>query len=242
MGTALRKIDPLPTPTERAPMPSLPAWLVSRQNALVVNLQIDQATGRWQELVTLPAAMLPTDAQRAAIEAHLQYLNSLLSRTPASDKDALEAFTTAITKLQLNKPTYGASALAIEARAEAYEVALEDVPLCTILVAIRKWYRGDCGEDERGRPYDYQRLPDSAILRRVALNEMWKVKDRVKIFTDMLGAVAFVDCSAQLKRGQDAWLGLRKMAATAGALEGMTFAKAAEIGASLAPETRAAAE
>lgn len=226
----ISKIEPLPVPTERTPTPSLPAWLTSRESVLVRNDQIDQMTGKWIEPWTLPPAAMPTDEHRAAIEEHLRSLRSLLQNTPQNSDAALATLTASILKLMLAKPTRAGGAEAAEARAEAYEAALEDLPPCAVIAAIRKWYRGECGKDAAGEAHDYRWAPDSAVLRMLAQREIYPVIGRIHLLEQLLEAVPFVDCSARMARGRAAVRGLMLTIKTPDKLEGLTFEKAVQIG------------
>src|ERR1700681_1960335 len=158
----LVKIEQLPVPTERNPTPSLPAWLTSQEKSLVANLQLDPTTGKWDEPLTLPGSQMPTEGQRAAMEDHLRYLRLLLGQTPQNDEDFAKLTFAAITKLMLVKPARAGGAEASEARGEAYIMALDDVPYWAVMLAIRKWHRGECGTNEHGEAYVYRWAQESA--------------------------------------------------------------------------------
>lgn len=157
--TALTTLDPL-LPDLRKPtaMPSLPAWLASQKSALAPNLQITPAGFR--DVMTLPAHLMPTASQRQTIEAHLASLRSSLAQTPENSEGFAAETLTAVTKMMLALGGQKASESAVEAKAEAYSVALEDVPSWAVVAVQRRWYRSDCGKDEHGRPYDYRFMPE----------------------------------------------------------------------------------
>ena len=50
---------------------------------------------------------------------------------------------------------------AAEASREAFQIAL-DVSTFAVASAMRRWYRGECGDNERGDPYDYRWRPSPA--------------------------------------------------------------------------------
>jgi hypothetical protein len=230
MVQEISKICGLPAPDERRPIPSLPAWVTSRVSALVENLQTDPETGKWYELLTVPTEMILTPAQQLAIEEHLRGLRSLLDQTPNVSEEAEKKTFAAITKLMLAKPGRAGSPQAAEARGEAYTMALDDVPYWAVWEAIRLWYRGECGNDERGKSYDYQWAPDSAVLRKHARGIVGQVLWRIRDLERLLSAVPFRDCTVELERGRAAWRGLRLSTKNADELVGLTFAKAIERG------------
>jgi hypothetical protein len=227
---ALVLVEPIQIPDLRKPtaMLSWPAWLVSQKNAATVNLQI-HGTG-FADVMTLPENLLPTQEQRTAIESHRANLLLCLYETPESDGRFAAETMTIITKMLLTLGGNKASADSTEAKAEAYEMALEDVPSWAVVAVQRRWYRSDCGKDEHGRPYDYRFMPDPASMRRLTISETFRVRNRVAELESILAAVPYIDCTEQLKRGRAAWDGLRMMANNPDALKNMTFEKAVELG------------
>jgi len=155
MAEAPNKIEPIPAPDRRRPtrMLSLPAWVAGRIDALAENLQIDPATSSFRDMLTLPRPLMLSEEQRATIEAHIKYLRSLLAQTPEEDEDFEKATLIAVTKLLLVLPGQRTTEVAAEAKAEAYMMALDDVPYWATEAAVRSSFRNDCGVDERGRPY-----------------------------------------------------------------------------------------
>ena len=228
--TQITKIEPLPVPTERNATPSLPDWITRRESALVKTDQLD-STGKWIEPWTLPVDMLPTDLQRQAMADHLARLKALLALTPLASEAADKATFAVVGKLMLAKPARaGSGPEATEARSEAYEAALDDIPTFAVMAAIRKWYRGECGKDERGKPFDYQWAPDSAVLRKLAVRETYIVKGRISCLEQIIEAVPFVDCSAELADGRSAMRGLWKAMGQKRDLKSLSFAQAIELG------------
>jgi hypothetical protein len=84
-----------------------------------------------------------------------------------------------------------------EASGEAFQAALDDVPTWAVAAAVRRWYRGDCGENERGQPFDYHWRPAPAELRRIALFEKWRVQQRAKTLRKLLVAEPFIEFSEE---------------------------------------------
>ncbi len=231
---ALTVIEPIQIPDLRKPtaMPSWPAWLVSQKDAVAVNLQI-HGTG-FADVMTLPENLLPTQEQRTAIESHRRGLLSLLLEIPENDEQFRPEMMATVTKMLLTLGGNKATVDSTDAKAEAYEIALEDVPSWSVVAVQKRWYRSDCGKDEHGRPYDYRFMPDPASMRRLAISETFRVRNRVAELDNVLGAVLRIDCSEQLKRGRAAWDGLRMMASNVEGLKSLTFEKAAELGAGAA--------
>jgi hypothetical protein len=191
-------------------MRSLPEWLTTQKNAVYSNLQKDQTTGKFADLMVLPPDRMPTPAQRQAIADHIQYLTSLLSQTPRNGEGYEQHTLTLITKLLLVLPAQEATTTAAEVRAEAMAQTLDDVPSWAVDCAIRRWYRGECPTDESGRPYDYRWVPAPSALRRIAMLEVGLTKYDIWELERLLAAQPFVDCSAELAQGQAAMRGLWK--------------------------------
>lgn len=228
---ALVKIEPIPLPDLRKPTatPLLPAWLISQRATIGTNLQIQG--DRFQDAMTLPAARMPTEAQRAAINRHLANLNSCLQETPENGTNWVAETLTTITKMLTVLGGMKASELAAEAKAEAYMVALEDVPSWAVVATSRRWYRGGCGNDENGRPYDYRFMPDPAAMRRLSIVESYRARGQIRELQEVLDAVPFRDCSAELERGRLAMRGLHTTMAEGGDVEALNFADAVSLGA-----------
>lgn len=92
-----------------------------------------------------------------------------------------------ITKMMLVLPAQKASQDAgeAEAEAEAFDMALGDVPVWAINAAVRRWYRGQYGE---GHSYTWQPAP--AVLRSLAFLELAKIRRRIRDLESVLNAKA----------------------------------------------------
>jgi hypothetical protein len=66
-----------------------------------------------------------------------------------------------------------------------------------VSAAVRRWYRGDCGLNERDQPYDYHWRPAPAELRRIALVEKWRVEARARTLRKLLVAEPLIEVSDQ---------------------------------------------
>lgn len=225
--------EPLALPDLRRPerMPSLPAWVASRSAALAENLQVDPATGSFRDMLTLPRGLELTTAQAQAIDSHIDSLRFLLGQTPEASQEAEAETLVLVTKMLLVLPSQRTSETGAEAKGEAYMDALDDVPTWSVRAGLRKWYRGECGEDENGKPYDYRWAPGPADLRRVSLACLTPTRARILQLERLLSAVPFVDCSAELRRGQAAWIGLLSaIKEQRPDVASLTFEQAIEIG------------
>jgi hypothetical protein len=166
------------------------------------------------------------------MEDHIHALQLLVAQTPQNDEAFDQSTLAAVTKLCLVKPAAKTTAEAAEARAEAFMAALDDVPHWAVIASIRKWYRGECGKDDRGEPYNYTWAPEPHDLRKLALSETFALHARIAEIQKVMGAVAYVDCSVELANGRAAMRGLFKSMQKndAAVLASLTFEQAAKIG------------
>ena len=120
-----------------------------------------------------------TFEQRADLESDRAELEDALSPQGAA---GMRARGILLTKLTMAYPSnVGSSERGAEARAEAYEAALEDLAPWAIAEAIRKWHRGELGSQ------NYNFAPSPAALRAVSLGilaEYQTALDKVKAFLD----------------------------------------------------------
>jgi len=191
---ALAPPDDLQLPDVRRPerMPSLPEWAASRIASLSDAIQRDQ-TGRWRQVPTIPASLILKAAEREAVDQHVTALDHLCGQTPENSSKFEAAMLIVLTNMMMVVPSMTQNELSAEARGEAFMAALDDIPVWSVQAAIRRWYRGDCGNDERGRRYDYHWSPAPAELRRIAFAEMWHVKSRSQSLRRLLSAVPRIE-------------------------------------------------
>jgi hypothetical protein len=123
----------------------------------------------------LPSNLILSEAERDEVERHIRVLDAACGPTPADDPETEGAMLIDLTKLMLVLPAPKQNEASAEARGEAYLAALDDVPLWALRSAIRRWYRGDAGTNERGEPFDYHWCPAPAELRKIAMSELWRV-------------------------------------------------------------------
>jgi hypothetical protein len=210
---------PLPAPTAANPMPAWPVSLINMADAVATNWQLDPTTGHYRDVPTLKE--MPTETQRTALEKHRSQIMALLDQRPINGEEFAKRMFGLIAKLMLAKPSRAGGPEAAEARAEAYEIALEDVPWWAVSIAIRKWHRGHCGSE-----YDYKWAPESADLRKLAMREIKEPHARVLAINRVLTAAPYVDCETIRQRNQAAFI-----AAFSGKVPpGMPIDDAAEIG------------
>lgn len=176
-------------------MPSLPAWVASRVGSMKDEHQRSTVDGKYRSVPTLPASLILCPAERAEIEQHAGELEALCAQTPADSDEWEGATLIIITKLMLALPAAQQNEAGAEATGEAFQAALDDVPTWAVAAAVRRWYRGDCGENERGQPYDYHWRPAPAELRRIALVEKWRVLYRAQTLRKLLAAEPLIEFS-----------------------------------------------
>jgi hypothetical protein len=141
--------EPIPFPDVRRldRMPSLPAWVASRVASMKDEHQPPPEGGKYRKVPTLPLILAP--AERAEIERHVADLDALCRQTPAQS-DEWEADTLiVVTKLMLALPAMQQNEAGAEASGEAFQAALDDLPTWAVAAAVRRWYRGECGANER---------------------------------------------------------------------------------------------
>jgi hypothetical protein len=144
---------------------------------------------------TLPANSILSPTERAEIERHVADLESLCGQTPATSAEWEGATLIGITKLMLTLPSAQQNEVGAEATGEAFQAALDDVPTWAVEAAIRLWYRGECGENERGQPYDYRWRPSPAEIRRIALAQKLRVYGRLTTLRRLLAAEPLIEFS-----------------------------------------------
>jgi hypothetical protein len=189
--------SPIPVPDLRRPerMPSLPAWVASRVASIKDEVQPDPVTGKHRSAPTLPLNLTLNEAERDEIERHVHILEASCGPTPSDDPEAEGAMLIDLTKLMLVLPAAKQNEASVEARGEAYLAALDDVPPWALRSAIRSWYRGDGGKNERGEPFDYHWCPAPAELRKVAMLMLWRVKGRAAALRRLLSAEPLIEYS-----------------------------------------------
>ncbi|MGA8154887.1 MAG: hypothetical protein WB822_01500 [Rhodoplanes sp.] len=178
-------------------MPSLPAWVTSRVASLKTENQPDAASGKWRPISTLPQSLILSQTERDELVRHIRELDALCEQTPANDPSAEEATLVAVTKMMLALPSPQQNEASAEARGEAFMAALDDVASWAVSAAIRRWYRGNAGKNDRGEPYDCHWCPAPADLRSVAMIEQWRVKSRATKLRELVSAEPLIEFSEE---------------------------------------------
>lgn len=210
MDNQLSTIEQIRLPDPRRPeaIPSLPVWLERSSAAAKPELQLTQDASTFEEVLTLPASMMPSQAQRQAIGQHIDSLRSYLLQRPTDSEEAETKIAAAVTNLLLVLPSSRKSDMGSEARADVYLDVLDDLNWWAVKGACRRWLRHDCGKDERGQEHDYRWCPDPGTLRNIAMGEEARVRHRVDMLQKVLDSREFVDCTEAIERGRAAMEGL----------------------------------
>lgn len=232
MANDLAIFEPIPAPDLKRlnSTPQWPGWLVRSSVAVRSELQTNPQTKKFADVLVLPAELMPTPAQRCAIENHRDNLRSYLNQTPELDQSAETRTAAAVTKLLLVLPSMKRTDIGEEARSEVYLDVLDDVPCWAVENAVRRWHRHECGVDERGRPYDYKWAPDPGTLRRVAMSARYELLGRIVQLDRVLSCVAYVDCTHELELGKAAMRGLFKCLGDKEALASLTWEQGIKLG------------
>src|SRR5262245_50621240 len=187
-GAAAPEHLPLPDVRRLDQMPSWPAWVASRIESMKDACQPSGADRRYRTVPTLPSNSTLSPAERIEIERHVADLRSLCEQTPQADASWEATTLVVVTKLMLALPSAQQNEVGAEASGEAFMAALEDIPTWAVAAAAHRWYRGDCGKNEHGQPYDYRWRPAPADLRRIALTEKFRIYGRVATLRRLLAA------------------------------------------------------
>jgi hypothetical protein len=130
---------------------------------------------------TQPLTLVP--AQRQFISNYIEKLEAIYAQTPETDTTADQIMLVTITKMLKSLAGSKKQEAESEVKAEAFSVALEDVPAWAIVAAVRGWYRGAYGPD-----YDYAWPPAPAVLRAAAVSEAQKLRGRMVELRNLLEA------------------------------------------------------
>lgn len=238
MATALATIEPIMPPDPRRPgtLPSLPEWAARLSGAVRRELQMtpDGKTFEKQDILVLPAELMPSPTQRQMLTGHRDSLRSSLQDTPTASSEAEIKVATAVSKLITLLAGERKSDLVEEARSEVCLEVLDDVPWWAVDSAARAWFKHDCGTDERGKAHNYVFAPDPGTLRKIALRFTYPIRARIEAIQRVLEAREYVDCTKQLAAGRAALDGMNK-AIKAGDLDAarsLTFDDAVRLGSS----------
>jgi len=165
--STLARFDP-------ANLPSLPGWLTSRLGMVSVK--------SWGK-TSLPESQALSCQERLEVQLHLSILNGFLEHSSLNHPQTANEVLGAVTRLLLALPSKAAGEATGEAKAEAYMMALEDLPAWAVTAAVRRWYRGECGPN-----HNYTFAPAPATLRDISIAEKWKVQGRADKLKGLLDA------------------------------------------------------
>jgi hypothetical protein len=146
---------------------------------------------------TLPSSLILSAAERVETEQHIRALEASYGPVPADHPEMEGVILIELTRLMLALPAAKQNEASVEARGEAYLAALDDMPLWAVRAAIRRWYRGDAGLNERGAPHDYHWCPAPAELRKIAACEIARIRARVADLRRLLRAEPLIEFSGE---------------------------------------------
>jgi hypothetical protein len=178
-------------------MPSLPEWVASPIKLIRDECQRSLNDGRYRTIPVLPANLILAPARRAELERYIAGLEALCEQTPAASAEWEGASLLIVTKLMLALPSSQQNEAGATASGEAFLVALDDVPTWAVEAAVRDWYRGECGRNELGQPYDYRWRPAPADLRRIAQDRRWRIAGLGAALRRLLEAEPLIEFSVE---------------------------------------------
>lgn len=208
LTTVEEVFKPIPLPDVRCldPMRSLPAWLALRIELMTEESEKSPAGGRYHRVSKLPASLMLSHAQRAELERCVAEIEALCAQTLAKAAEWESVIHIAVTEMMLVLPSSQHNDLAVDATWRAFREALEGVPHWAVEAALRRWYRGDCGLNERSQQYDYRWRPAPTELRSISLREMYRFKDLARSLRRLLAAELLVEFSAEHRERMSARL------------------------------------
>lgn len=125
-----------------------------------------------------------TDSERAEAGGMLEQLRSAVGEGEADQ--AQRGRFGVVAQMLLAYPIANASAETGRARGEAYRDALAGLPPWSVAAAVKRWHRGEAGDD-----HDYRWAPAPAVLRRLASAELDRYQDAIVDLEHLLTAVPF---------------------------------------------------
>lgn len=203
MGTQLALIEPVQLPANPARIPSLPAWLQQRNDALGSAVQPD-SQGNHREMPILPPALILSSSEREAVEHHIGGLQRFLSleqpitireRTLTND----QAHGVMVAGLLIKGGGAKLDKASSDALTEDYLDAIEDLPAWAVREALRVWNRAESPKLD-GKAHDFNWRPTPPTLRRLAQWEMVAIKARILRLEKLLDAVPLVEFSEEHRK------------------------------------------
>jgi hypothetical protein len=118
-----------------------------------------------------------------------------------------------VANLLLAFPIPNGTSEAGRARAEAYLLALDDIPPWAIAEAIKRWHRGECGHG-----YNYRWAPAPAELRALSLERLRPAKETIAHLEAVLRALSLeramdpapIDTVVESESGRVVRIGMRR--------------------------------
>lgn len=163
----------------------LPAWLERLVSAM-------NGKGRWTPNPTIPKSLMPSPKERSSIEERIAWLDRLISGETGRDHDKSAAERAkALSKLLMVYANQMGEDEAT-AHAEAYRMALDDVPVWAVREAVRRWFRGEIGGSTARRGFP----PPAPLLRDCALAQIRHAEGQRVVLTRLLHAHAREDAPA----------------------------------------------
>lgn len=211
---ALVPFAPIPVPSNPARLPSWPAWLQQRSAAVESVAQADpNNNGSHREMLTLPANLILTAAERRMVEAHRSELARFLDlEQPFELREKVltndQAHGVMIAGLLIKGGGIKLDQQSSDQLTEDYLDAIEDLPAWSVREALRKWNRAESPRIDPKQPHNFVFRPAPPILRQLAYLELWSVKSRIQDLERVLNAVPRIEFSDEhradmLKRLQD---------------------------------------
>lgn len=115
--------------------------------------------------------MILGSSEREMIVRYIAGVEKYLGQTPENTAAHEAEMLVLITKMMMSLPGQKTGDDGAEATAEAYCVALDDIPVWAVTAAIRRWYRGDVTISPKGPPPNFDFRPSPARLRSIAYME-----------------------------------------------------------------------
>lgn len=116
------------------------------------------------------------------VQSQLRDLQTLVNDAGESEDQTKQAL---LAQLFLAKPRAAGSELGAAARAESYLYALDGIPAWAVEDAIRLWHRGDIPGFSLD---DFKWAPDSAALRKIAVDILAPYRERISTIELVLSA------------------------------------------------------
>jgi hypothetical protein len=197
MGTELA----LPQQSNPARLPSWPAWLQQRSDAVANAVQADQE-GQHREMPTLPANLILNSVERRMVEAHRTELTQFLDLDrPITLREQMltndQAHGVMIAGLLIKGGGIKLDKAASDQLTEDYLDAIEDLPAWAVREALRKWNRAESPRIDPKKPHDFNWRPQPPTLRQLTYLELWNVRSRIQQLEKVLNAVPLIEYSEE---------------------------------------------